>query len=209
MPSSRVDHLIVTAATLEAGAAHVRAALGVAMQKGGEHVSMGTHNCLLKLGERLYLEVIAADPRAPHPGRPRWFQLDEPDSVRAPRLATWAARCDDIHAAAAASPVPVGEVESMSRGNFRWLITVPKDGRPALGGLAPTLIQWRSATHPADTLKDLGCSLVALEGVHPEPGKVAAMLSAIGLEGDLAVSRGEKPSLLARIRTPAGERRLS
>ena len=179
------------------------------MQKGGEHVRMGTHNCLLKLGEQLYLEVIAVDPRAPHPGRPRWFQLDEPDSVRAPRLATWVARSDDIRAAGAASTVPVGRIEPMSRGNFRWLITVPHDGRLALDGLAPTLIQWRSTTHPADTLKDFGCSLERLEGVHPEPAKVAAMLESIGFEGDFPVARGEKPSLLARIRTPAGERDLS
>ena len=72
--------------------------------------------------------------------------------MRAPRLATWAARCDDIRSAAAASTVPVGKIEPMSRGNFRWLITVPDDGKLALGGLAPTLIQWRSPTHPADTL---------------------------------------------------------
>lgn len=186
----------------------MRAALGVEMQKGGEHVRMGTHNCLLKLGEQLYLEVIAANPRAPHPARPRWFQLDEPGSVRAPRLATWAARCDDIRAAAATAPVPVGEVEAMSRGNFKWLIAVPREGKLVLGGLAPTLIQWRSPTHPADTLKDLGCSLERLEGVHPQPGKVAAMLKAIGFEGEFPVSRGEKPSLLASIRTPAGARRL-
>ena len=179
------------------------------MQKGGEHVRMGTHNCLLKLGEQLYLEVIAVDPRTPHPGRPRWFQLDETDSVRAPRLATWAARCGDIHAAAAKSSVPLGKVEAMSRGNFRWLITVPEDGRLVLGGLAPALIQWRSPTHPADTLKDLGCSLERLEGVHPEPGRVAAMMRAIELEGEFPVSRGEKPALFARIRTPAGERRLA
>jgi hypothetical protein len=179
------------------------------MQKGGEHVRMGTHNLLLRLGEQLYLEVIAANPSVPHPGRPRWFQLDEPDSVRAPRLAAWAARCEDIRAAAAASPAPLGEVEAMSRGNFEWLITVPEDGRLRLGGLAPTLIQWRSKTHPAETLKDLGCSLVGFEGSHPSPGEVTGLLRGIGFEDEFPVSRGEKPSLLARIRTPAGERRLA
>jgi len=187
----------------------VRAALGVDMQKGGEHVSMGTHNCLLKLGEQLYLEVIAANPSAPHPGRPRWFQLDEPDSVRAPRLATWAARCKDIRAAAAASPVPVGEVEAMSRGNFRWLITVPEDGKLVFGGLAPTLIQWRSTTHPADTMKDLGCSLEIVEGTHPEAGRVAWMLKSIRFEGEFLASRGETPRLVAKNLTPAGMRELS
>jgi glyoxalase-like protein len=185
----------------------VRRALGVEMQQGGEHVRMGTHNCLLKLGPKLYLEVIAANPAVPHPGRPRWFQLDEPESVRAPRLATWAARCDDIRVAASASPVPLGSIEAMSRGNFEWLITVPEDGKLRLGGLAPTLIQWRSAVHPADSLKDLGCSLIRLEGVHPSPEEVMGMLRSIGFEGKFPLSQGE-PGLVARIRTPAGERRL-
>lgn len=207
MSRSEIDHIIVTAASLEAGAEYVRRALSVEMQKGGEHVRMGTHNRLLKLGEKLYLEVIAVNPGAPSPGRPRWFQLDEPASVKAPRLATWAARCDNIHATLAASPVPLGKIELMSRGDFEWSITVTPDGRLPLDGNAPTLIQWRSGNHPAETLKDLGCSLVSLEGTHPQAGAVTGLLRAIGFEGGFRVSRGE-PRLVARIRTPAGERRL-
>jgi hypothetical protein len=208
VPSSRADHLIVTAASLEAGAAHVRAALGVEMQPGGEHVRMGTHNCLLRLGEKLYLEVIAPNPGAQRPDRPRWFQLDEPESIRTPRLATWAVRCDDIRAADAASPVPLGKVEAMTRGSFEWLITVPEDGKLRLGGLAPTLIQWSSKAHPGETLEDFGCSLLRIEGSHPRPGEVKGMLESIGFAGEFAVSPGAA-SLAARIRTPAGERRLS
>lgn len=203
MPSE-IDHLIVTAASLAEGAEHVRRALGVEMQAGGEHARMGTHNRLLRLGERLYLEVIAVNPAVPHPGRPRWFELD---SVKAPRLAAWAARCDDIRAAASASPIPLGGVEAMSRGNFEWLITVPEDGRLRLEGLAPTLIQWRSEAHPAETLKDLDCSLVRLEGFHPQSEKVTRMLASIGFEGEFAVSPGA-PRLVAHIQTPAGPRQL-
>ena len=207
MPSSRIDHLIVTAASLAAGVEHVRRALGVEMQAGGEHARMGTHNRLLKLGEKLYLEVITVNPGVPHPGRPRWFQLDEPESVRVPRLSTWAVSCDDIHAAAAASPVSLGKVEAMSRGSFEWLITIPDDGRLPLRGLAPTLIEWRSEAHPADTLKDLGCSLIRLEGSHPQAGKVTRMLGSIGFEGEFPVSSGA-PRLVAHVQTPAGPRQL-
>jgi hypothetical protein len=207
MPRSHLDHLIVTAASLAEGAKHVRRELGVEMQAGGEHVRMGTHNVLLKLGEKLYLEVIAANPAVPRPDHPRWFQLDDADSIHVPRLATWAARCDDIHAAAVASPVPLGKVESMSRGDFQWLITVPGDGRLPLRGLAPTLIQWRSEAHPAETLKDLGCSLIRLEGFHPQAEKVTRMLGSIGFEGEFPVSSGS-PRLVAHIQTPAGPRQL-
>jgi hypothetical protein len=207
VPSSRIDHLIVTAASLTEGVDYVQRELGVEMQAGGEHVRMGTHNRLLKLGEKLYLEVIAANPAVPRPDRARWFQLDDADSVRVPRLATWVARTDDIRAAASASPVPLGKVEAMSRGNFQWLITVPDDGRLPLRGLAPALIQWPSEAHPADMLKDLGCSLIRLEGFHPQAEKVTRMLGSIGFEGEFPVSSGG-PRLVAHIHTPAGPRQL-
>jgi hypothetical protein len=205
MPRSRLDHIIVTAASLAEGVEYVRKELGVAPQTGGEHVSMGTHNCLLKLGEKLFLEVIAANPAAPHPGRPRWFQLDEPEAVKAPRLATWVARCDYIHALA---PASLGKIETLARGSFRWLITIPDDGKLPLQGVAPTLIQWQSGSHPPDGLEDLGCSLVRFEGVHPEPAKVTDVLKAIGFEGEFQVSAGDVPSLAAHIQTPAGGRLL-
>ena len=204
MPRSHIDHLVVTAASLEEGVEYVRRELGVTPQSGGEHARMGTHNRLLKLGEKLYLEVIAANPGAPAPGRPRWFQLDEPESVGAPRLAAWVARCDFIHALA---PASLGKIETMSRGSFRWLITTPEDGQLPLQGIAPALIQWLSDSHPADTLEDPGCSLVRFEGFHPRPESVTGVLSTIGFEGEFPVSPGE-PALVALIRTPHGPRRL-
>lgn len=208
---SHIDHMVITAPSLAAGVEYVRQALGVTPQAGGEHPRMGTHNCFLKLGERVYLEVVSVNPGAPRPDRPRWFQLDELDSIRVPRLATWIVRTDDIQAAAAASPVPLGHVEPMSRGQLNWLITIPKDGSLPLQGLAPTLIQWPPETHPTNTLQDLGCSLIRLEGFHSQAEKVSDVLESIGFEGKFSVSPlppGELPYLVAHIQTPAGPRQL-
>src|SRR5438270_709897 len=57
-----LDHLVVAAATLEEGEDYVETRLGARPLRGGRHVAMGTHNSLLKLGEKTYLEVIAIDP---------------------------------------------------------------------------------------------------------------------------------------------------
>ncbi len=54
-----IDHLMITTVALDDGAEYVRKVLGVTPQVGGEHPRMGTHNCLVKLGETTYLEVIA------------------------------------------------------------------------------------------------------------------------------------------------------
>ena len=74
------DHLIIGAHTLEQGAAYIEELLGVKPQAGGRHAAMGTHNMLLRLGARAYLEIIAIDPAGETPQRPRWFGLDDPNT---------------------------------------------------------------------------------------------------------------------------------
>jgi len=212
MLRSYIDHIAITAPSLQAGVDYVQQTLGVSPQIGGEHPRMGTHNCLLKLGEKLYLEVISINPQAPPPNRPRWFELDAADASHPVRLAAWIARTNDIDAAIIASPIPLGEIEAMSRGHLNWLITIAADGCLPLHGIAPTLIQWPADVHPAASLRESGCSLVRLEGFHPEAGKVAGVLEAIGFEGDFHVSAlpsAQQPYLVAHIQTPTGLRQLS
>jgi hypothetical protein len=211
MIRSSLDHIVIAASSLADGVDYVRRSLGVTPQIGGEHPRMGTHNCLLRLGERTYLEIISVNPAAPRPKRPRWFQLDELKLDQPPRLATWIARTDDIEAAISASPVPLGNIEAMSRGQSNWLIAIPEDGSLPLQGIAPMLIQWPAGTHPADTLQDSGCALIRLEGFHPEAEKVSSVLESIGFEGEFSVSPlppGERPYLVAHIQSPAGLRQL-
>ncbi len=211
MLRSFLDHLVVTAPSLSTGVDYVNKALGVAPEPGGEHMRMGTHNSVLKLGDAIYLEVIAVNPDAPAPKQPRWFELDEEESNEVPRLATWVVRTNDIKAALLASPVVSGYAIPMSRGSLNWTITIPRNGSLPLQGVAPTMIQWQDA-HPAGSMKDSGCSLIRLEGFHPRAEKVSAMLKAIGFQGDFSVSSlpsGEQPYLIAHIQTPGGVRQLS
>lgn len=195
--SARLDHIAVVAPALDLGAVWVEARLGVPLQAGGVHPRMGTHNRLLRLGPTTYLEVIAADPAAPAPERPRWFGLD---GVAEPRLAGWIARTESI----AAAPPQLGEVLSMTRGDLAWRITVPGDGGLPLGGAAPMLIAWANPFHPADRMEDRGCALERLEIFHPEPKRVTAILAAIAFDGPVTVTADSSVRLHARIRTPRG-----
>ena len=124
-----IDHLVVTAPSLQGGGDHVKSILGIAPGPGGAHPRMGTHNLLLRLGESAFLEVIAPDPAAPHPGRPRWFGLDDAATLRIPRLAAWVARTDDVGACPPEVLADCGAVETMTRGTREWRITIPADGR--------------------------------------------------------------------------------
>ena len=115
-----LDHLVVAAATLEQGEDHLERLLGVRPQRGGKHVAMATHNSLLRLGDKAYLEVIAIDPTASPPQRPRWFALDSAAMrealAEAPRLIHWVARTDDIDAARRVCAIDPGPAQSMERG---------------------------------------------------------------------------------------------
>ena len=162
---TELDHLVVAARTLEEGAAWIEEKLGAAPAAGGKHDLMGTHNVLLALGKRVYLEVIAVDPAAPAPSRPRWFALDTPEMQEklepGPAFIHWAVRTDSIEEAVRDFPEEV-EILSLSRGEYRWRIGVPPDGRIPCGGECPTLIQWDGGLHPADRLPDSGCELIDL-----------------------------------------------
>lgn len=201
------DHLVVAALTLAQGCDWVEHTLGVRPQPGGQHVAMGTHNALLRLDPRLYLEVIAVDPDGAKPARPRWFDLDEPRMKAAlaegPQLVHWVARTNDIDAAVARVPA-LGTVTPMSRGDFRWRITIPDDGHRPGRGLVPTLIQWPDARHPTDRLPDRGLRVAAIAGEHPEPAVVRAELAALGLTDILKVTYAKSPRLAAMIRTARG-----
>src|SRR5262249_59438 len=177
-----VDHIVVTAPDLAVGVKYVSDALGVAMQPGGEHPHMRTPNWLLRLGDAVFLEVIAPNPAAPRPPRRRWFALDDETPATLPRLAGWVARTGDVRAAAAAASESLGHIEALSRGALRWLLTVPGDGSLPMGGAAPMVLEWQTQGqigdqiegHLASRLEDVGCSLRALRGYHPEAHRAGA-----------------------------------
>jgi hypothetical protein len=201
----RLDHLAVSALTLEEGVAAVEAALGVALAPGGKHAHMATHNRPLALGD-IYLEVIAPDPAAPRPAWPRWFDLDR--FTGPPRLTNWVAACDDLDAEVALGPAGVGVPVALARGDLRWRMAVPDDGRLPLDGAFPALIQWQGPLHPAAMLPDAGVRLERLEIAHPEAAGLRAALAGRFSDGRVIVVAGPQKALSALFSTPHGFRVL-
>ncbi len=211
-----LDHLIVAAADLDSGTRWLEERLGVALAPGGKHAAMGTHNRLLRLGEMLYLEVIAIDPGAPTPSRPRWFGLDVPTMqarlAESPQLIHWVARSNDIDVDASRAGFAADEILSMVRGDYRWRITVPRDGHLAGDGLLPSLIQWDVPRHPAQTLPDSGCRLMKLEAYTTRAAELHTALATLDLSAAIDIQRiqaGEAAEWLAYIKTPRGLVELS
>jgi hypothetical protein len=208
MIAAAFDHLIVAAATLEQGEEFIESRTGARPQRGGKHVLMGTHNSVLKIGPRTYLEVIAIDPEAKTPARARWFELDRPEMQAqlqtTPRLVHWAARTPDIDAARRASTIDPGPPHAMSRGDFKWQITIPDDGHLPAGGVLPTLIAWPDARHPTNAMPDVRVRLATLAAAHPEPGQIRSALAALGLADALQCTFAANIRLAAMLHTPLG-----
>lgn len=191
----------MTAASVETGAAHIEGALGQPMGPGGQHERMATHNRLVGL-DGPYLEAIAADPDAPSPGRPRWYNLD--NRTGGPAFDHWAVRVDDLDAAVATFP-NAGEILSFARGDLRWRMAVPPDGRLPFDGCFPALLQWDTAP-PA--FPDIGLRLEALSIRHPHAGALRKALD--GLLSDARITVADGPAgLRATIATPDGLRELT
>lgn len=191
-----VDHLVVFADSLEAGAAWCEATLGVAPRPGGEHALMGTHNRLLNLSSpefpKAYLEILAINPAAVPQrtaGQKRWFDVDD-EALRAevrehgPKLTHFIARTDGIaDAISGLSSLGIdrGAIIAASRGALSWQLTVRDDGQRLFDGCLPTLIRWGEA-HPTDNMPASGVVLKGFALSHPDARFLDAA-NAIGLTG--------------------------
>lgn len=212
---NRIDHLVVAAETLPQGADFVRDRLGVEIPAGGRHATMATHNLLMQLGDDRYLEVIAIDPDAGAPPRPRWFDLDRQEMRAAlterPRLVTWVMNTPDISGVVERAGFEVGTPAALSRDGLEWEIALTGDGRLLAGGLLPYCIQWHSEPHPSRAMADPGCRLQKLTLHHNRPGWIAEQLVALGAAHLVEIETipdSESPYLSADIQTPDGLVRL-
>lgn len=211
-----LDHLVIAARTLAEGLDWCEATLGLRPEAGGRHAFMGTHNRVFAIGSaafpRAYAELIAIDPQAAPPARhARWFDLDDAALQRTlaadgPQPVHWVARCADIAAttdALRAAGINCGAVQAAERmtpqGLLRWKISVRADGRRALAGAAPALIEW-GAVHPTDSMPDSGVTLQRVR-VAAWPASAQALLPS-GIDAD--ASPDDAPPLRVVLGTPCG-----
>jgi hypothetical protein len=193
--SSRIDHVTAGAATLPQGVAYVQKHMGIVMPAGGKHTDMATHNCVVRVGDGIFLELLAIDPDATAPPRPRWFAMDDFDQrqrlAERPQPVGWVVSTNDVAAIAAKSPVDLGKLLTMSRGSRSWQITVPDSGMMPFSGCVPAFIQWSEGPHPSEAMAFPGPTLERVILRHPQAEKLRATLAALGV-ADLADVTEEK-----------------
>ena len=201
-----IDHIIYAHPDLEAAVESVAERFGVVAVGGGKHPGRGTHNRLLALGSRTYLEIIAPDPDQPEPDEPRPYGVA---GIVSGCLVGWALAVEDIDAAVAKArsfgfdpgAVLDGQRVDTEGSLLRWRVTA----NALTAGVIPFLICWGSTAHPAATAVP-GLALRSFHLEHPDPASVAQILAALG--ADVVVRTAPKSALVARIGGPRGEQEL-
>lgn len=203
MVKGELDHFLWAVPDLEKGMAEIERQTGVAPKMGGRHSGVGTHNAILPIGDRVYLEIIAPDP-----SQDRFSSFGNlVKGIQQPRLVTWVARSQDarkLSDLAQQNGLSPGVILALSRRrpdgtSVSWrTVTI---GGHDFGPLIPFFIEWRSEDHPADSGTQ-GCRLLRFEIESPDPRGVSAVLGKLALEAP--VVQGSKPRLKVTLETPKG-----
>lgn len=205
--ANQIDHFTLGARDLASGIKAMEEVLGVTLPMGGKHPAMSTHNCLTATGTGQFMELIAIDQQAPEPERIRWFSLDEERTkerlATRPRALCWVVDTDDLDALVANSPIDLGEVIELSRGDRTWRLTVPKDGSLGEQGLIPAFIEWSPGPHPSTVQADLGIRLQSIRLRHPDPHWLSEVFSALDILELVTIEEGAH-ALAFDVLTPKG-----
>ena len=193
--TAHIDHLVIGTNDLASGTDWTESRLGAACDGGGAHPLMGTHNRLMRLAGGPYLEVIAIDPDAPSPGRPRWFTLDREKTksrfATGPGALCWVAAVSDIETAVRQCGYDCGQITTVTRGDLQWRLTIPDDGSLPAGGVLPSLIEWPEGMHPVASLAETDIHLDTIHLTHPDPAHIEACLDRLGLASIATVNSGD------------------
>lgn len=145
----KLDHIVLGANTLQEGTDYVEKKFGLSLSEIGYHCHMGTHNRVIKIGENIYLEVIAIDPNANKPKHLRWFNLDNKNQQarlkKSPQIIGYVIENQNPDMLKFYNPF-----FEASRGDYCWEFAMPKSDDTLINdeliesGLVPSIINWKS-----------------------------------------------------------------
>jgi hypothetical protein len=214
VPPECLDHLLWACADLAAGVDRFEALSGVRPKFGGVHRSGATHNALVALGPRCYLEILA--PTGPaSPADDSFSRLAR--SMPEPGIITYCMRStvglDELAARARRAGARETTVASNGRTtpegvqlSWRWL--APKLER--FGLAFPFFIDWHDSPHPAATLTahaaGSGVRLRRFVVGHPQAAELGRELLDLGSPIETEPATGLR--FTVELDTPRGRIRL-
>ncbi len=162
-----LDHIVFGSFTLEEGTEFVENILQAKLSDIGYHKDMGTHNRLIRISERVYLEVIAIDPKISNLNNRKWFNLDNSNLQsklkKSPQIIGYVIESNNINLTNYHDPF-----FETSRDIYKWQFAMPTlnnkilDSEIMESGIIPSLISWKS-DKPVYQMKKNQFQLISLE----------------------------------------------
>jgi len=204
-----MDHLVFGVPDLARGIELIEHQTGVRARFGGQHPGRGTHNALLSLGGRQYLEIIAIDPlQTEAPG----LLFPALKSLTQPQLIAWAVAVESVTDTAKRAKAenietvgPLAGSRAQADGSLLTWKTL-RLGGPRVEGL-PFFIEWQQGTAHPSQQSPSGCTLASFAVEHTDEEWMRRTLKRLG--ADAHVIPGARIRLKARLLTPKGDVELS
>ena len=162
-----LDHIVFGSFTLDEGTKFVENILQAKLSEIGYHKDIGTHNRVIRISEKVYLEVIAIDPKTSKLNNRKWFNLDnsklQSKLKKSPQVIGYVIENDDVSITKYYDPF----FES-SRDIYKWKFAMPTfknnilDSEIIEAGMIPSLISWKS-DKPVYQMKKNQFELISLE----------------------------------------------
>ena len=162
-----LDHIVFGSFTLDEGTKFVENILQAKLSEIGYHKDIGTHNRVIRISEKVYLEVIAIDPKTSKLNNRKWFNLDnsklQSKLKKSPQVIGYVIENDDVSITKYYDPF----FES-SRDIYKWQFAMPTfknnilDSEIIEAGMIPSLISWKS-DKPVYQMKKNQFELISLE----------------------------------------------
>jgi hypothetical protein len=205
--SDFLDHIIWACDDLERGSRRFEALTGVAPRYGGAHASGLTHNALVSLGPRCYLEVLA--PTGPPSAKDdAWSRLARTGGE--PRILTYCLRSSralpELARLAEGMGAPKAQVLDNGRVTpdgvkLRWKWVAPAFEQ--FGLAFPFFIDWLDSPHPAAMAQTPGSIQLKHFAVgHPQAKELQQNLSELGAPIETYAASGSE--FRVQLDTPRG-----
>ena len=163
----KLDHIVFGSSTLQEGTEFVENILQAKLSDIGYHKDMGTHNRVIRISERVYLEVIAIDPKISNLNKRKWFNLDnsslQSKLKKSPQIIGYVIENNDMSINKYYDPFFLA-----SRDSYIWQFAMPTFNNKILdseiieAGIIPNLISWTS-DKPVYQMKKNQFELISFE----------------------------------------------
>lgn len=206
MSKRQLDHIVYSVFDLDSAISDFEQKLGVRPIFGGHHKTFGTKNALINLDKGMYLELLAADDKNTLTKPPRWMGIDV---LTKNQITRWALKSEQLNRDSSILKAYNPKMGSVSGGSrniakgslLKWELILPLP-TPEVE-IIPFMVDWsQTETHPNDELPNMGCTLVELYGMHPDPDQLRETFKKFGME--FRINKAEKIALKAILKCPKG-----